>query len=352
VVVATALEAAVSGSVHLAAPRAISAAAAQSMRWALLRHGCAVLLMLSAWPALSATQVLVISGLGGEAEYAQRFEDWSANIAQHAATVEGSAGVTRLAGAAVSAQSIEAAIRSTAAKLKAGDSFVLVLLGHGSFDGNDYRFNIPGPDVTGAQLATWLNRIPASIPQLIVNATSTSGAVAEQWAKPNRIIITATQSGGERNATKFGGFWAEALGNAEADLDKDGIITAQEAYDFANRRVADAFKADASIVTEHARIVGKEAARFIVARLGGAAQFASDDELIALRAQQRQFEEQLGALRVQKSELTEDDFYARIEPVLVDMARLGVRIDARLVMLNGGAANSGASGERSSDAPR
>jgi hypothetical protein len=300
-------------------------------------------LALHASSAAAATRVIVVGGLGGDPAFEKRFEEWSTRIAERAATATGGSGsVTRLAGSAARVEAIDAALRTTASQLVAGDTFILVLLGHGSFDGSDYRFNIPGPDVTGTQLATWLDRIPAAVPQLVVNATSASGAVAEKWARPQRIVITATRSAGERNATRFGAFWAEALASEEADRDKDGNITAQEAYDFANRRVEDAFKADAAIATEHSRLSGNDPGRFVVARLGDAAKFGSDRELIALREQQLAIEERLDAVRAQKAQLPEDQYYTQLEPVLVDMARLGARIDARLAALgsSGGGANA------------
>jgi hypothetical protein len=283
--------------------------------------------------------VVVVGGLGGTPEFDKRFEAWASGVAEGAGTAAGSSGtVTRLSGNEARAEAIEAALRGAAAKAVPGDTFMLVLLGHGSFDGNDYRFNIPGPDVTGTQLLAWLDRIPATVPQLVVNATSASGAITEKWARPHRIVITATRTAGERNATRFGAFWAEAMSSEEADRDRDGNITAQEAYEFASRRVEEAFKADAAIATEHSRLNGKEPGRFVVARLGDAAKFGADRELIALRDQQRQVEERLDGVRAQKATLPEEQYYAQLEPVLVDMARLGARIDARLASLGGGSA--------------
>jgi hypothetical protein len=157
--------------------------------------------------------------------------------------------------------------------------------------------------------------------------------VADKWAKANRVIVTATRSGGERNATRFAGFWAEALTNDAADRDKDGSVTAQEAYDYAVRRVGDAFKSDAALQSEHAKLTGSNAGRFVVARLGAAALFASDSELMALRKQQNSIEQRLAQLRPLKTQLSKDEYYDRIEPVMLEMARLGERIDARLAAL-------------------
>ncbi len=126
----------------------------------------------------------MISGLGGEPQFEERFQEWSQGVAKASATATGDAArVHRLSGSEASREAIEQQLRKVAEQLKAGDQFVLVLLGHGSFDGNEYRFNIPGPDITGSQMLALLDRIPDSVAQLLVVATSTSGAVADKWAK-------------------------------------------------------------------------------------------------------------------------------------------------------------------------
>lgn len=296
---------------------------------------CALLLCMALpLPGVAAMQVLVVGGLGGDAQFEARFGQWSSEVARGMATAAGSPDrVTLLAGEAARREAIEQHLRRLATQLVAGDPFVLVLLGHGSYDGSEYRFNIPGPDITGSQLLALLDRLPAGVPQLVVNATSASGAITERWQKPGRIVVTATRSGGERVATRFGGFWAEALADEGADLDRDGRITAQEAYDFAVRKVADAYQADAAVATEHARIAGEGAADFVVARLGEEALFASDRVLAALQQEQDEAQRSVDALRAQKAQLEQDDYYARLEPLLLDMARIGVRIDARLAAL-------------------
>jgi hypothetical protein len=192
---------------------------------------------------------------------------------------------------------------------------------------------IPGDDLTGSELVTLMDRFQKGVTQLVVDATSTSGAIVDKLAGPQRVVVAATRTGGERQATRFGGYWAEALGSSDADKDKDGNVTAQEAYDFANRKVVESFKSDAAIATEHARIAGSDPGRFVVARLGAAALFASDAQLSALRAEQDGIERRIDELRVQKGGLSADDYYDRLEPVLVEMARVGQRIDARLAQL-------------------
>jgi hypothetical protein len=301
---------------------------------ALLRRLLLSTLGIGALQAHSASQVLVISGLGGEPQFEERFSDWGQKVALASATSTGDpARVQRLSGNEARRDVIEKKLQQLAGQLQPGDQFVLVLVGHGSFDGTEYRLNIPGEDLTGSQLLALLDRIPATVAQLVVVATSTSGAVAERWSKPHRVVITATRSGGERNATRFGGFWAQALTSNEADRDKDSVLTAQEAYEFTVRKVSDSYKADAAVMTEHAKLTGTEPSRFVVARLGPAAMFASDAQLIAMREQQAGIERRLAEVRAQKGQLSQDQYFDKLEPVLVELARLGQRVDARLAAL-------------------
>lgn len=311
----------------MAAAAALAAAVTRLRTGALLLAG-----LLATGSAAAATQVLVLSGKGGEPTYIERFGKWSESIARASATAAGDAArVQRLVEKQADRKAIQAALQAAARELGAGDQFILVMLGHGSWDGSEYRYNIEGDDITGSELGALLDRIPAQ--QLVVNATSSGGALADKLQNPRRVVITATRSGGERNAPRFGGFWAEALTSEAADLDKDGNITAQEAYDYTVRKVADHYKADTAILTERARIVGAEPSRFVVARQGSAALFGSDAQLQALRAEQDRFGQQLAEIKARKAEFSEDDYYNRIEPVLVEMARVGARIDARFAAL-------------------
>lgn len=303
-------------------------------RVALIAAAVLAATVLAATTAGAANQVLVVAGIGGEPLYEERFTQWSQTMAGAAVTSTGNKeSVVRLAGEGATREAITRELGRIARSVAAGDQVMLMLVGHGSFDGNEYRLNLPGPDITGTELLGLLEKIPATVPQLVVNGTSTSGAIAEKWARPHRVVITATRSGGERNATRFAGFWAEAMASEAADRDKDGAVTAQEAYDYATRRVTDAYKADAALLTEHAKLAGTEPGRFVVSRLGTAALFASDPELIALRRQQGGIEGRLAEIRPLKAELPRDEYYNRIEPVLVELAKLGEKVDARLAAL-------------------
>lgn len=286
-------------------------------------------------PAFAALRVFVASGLGGEPEYEKRFKEEAQAIGQ-AAIRAGAApeNVVVLTGQDTRREILRRELKAFVEKAERDDQVAIVFIGHGSFDGQDYRFNIPGPDITGREIASILEHLAATS-QLVVNATSSSGAVLERWQHPGRIVITATKSGGERNATRFAQFWVEALSSSEADRDKNETITAQEAYEFAERKVADTFKADAALATEHSRIAGGNAARFVVARLGEAPVLPDDPALAAMLQEQAGIEQQIDALKARKASLDADQYYDELEKVLIALAQLDRRIDERKATLMG-----------------
>ncbi len=52
-----------------------------------------------------------------------------------------------------------------------------------------------------------------------------------------------------------------------------------------------------------------------------------------MRDQQAGIERRLAEVRALKVQLTQDQYFDRLEPVLLDLARLGERVDARLAAL-------------------
>ena len=91
----------------------------------------------------------------------------------------------------------------------------------------------PGPDLSGVELGAMLDRIGCTR-QLVVNMTSASGGSRASLEKANRVVITATKSGNEKNATVFARFWVEALRDPAADTDKNETVSALEAFIYAD----------------------------------------------------------------------------------------------------------------------
>lgn len=280
-------------------------------------------------PASAATYTMVVAGLGGEASYERKFREYAAAVASAAEKAAGNtANVISLTGDAARAEAVRRQFKTFAGRMTANDTAVIVLIGHGTYDGDDYRFNLPGPDLTDADLARLFDELPAR-DQLIINATSASGAALERWQKPRRVVITATKSGGEKTATRFAQFWAQAVASDAADTNKDEVVTAAEAYAYASRQVEAAFKAETAMATEHARLVGDDAGRFTVARLGNAALVPENPEVAALLTQRGAIEQDLNRVKEQKSALAESQYYDALEQVLVRLATLQREIDSK-----------------------
>ena len=281
-------------------------------------------------PASAETYSLIISGLGGEPEYEERFREQAEKLAGAARQLTGTdAAAVVLSGAKADRESVRRAVRELAEKAGPDDAVIVTLIGHGTFDGDQYKFNLPGPDLSAAELGTLFDAL-RSRKQLIVNATSASGAVIESWKRDHRIVVTATKSGGERTATRFAEHWVTALTSLEADTNKDDIITASEAFEYATRKVESSFKAEALLATEHSRIAGEDAGRFQVARLGTAARVTTDPAINEMYAERVRIERDLDAVKERKASLPIDAYYDELESVLVRLARLQREIDAKL----------------------
>ena len=282
-----------------------------------------------ALPASAATYTFVVAGLGGEPSYEQRFREHAAAVAGAAVKAAGSAEkVISLTGDAARADAVKREIKTLASRMSQNDSVVVVLIGHGSYDGETYRFNLPGPDLTDSDLARLLDELPAR-DQLIINATSASGAVMERWQKPRRVVITATKNGGERTATRFAQYWVEAVASEAADTNKDQVVTAAEAYLYATSRIEASFKAQTSMATEHARMEGDNAGRFTLARLGAGEVMPDNPEVAALLSQRGTIEQDLSHVKEQRASLPDTQYYDQLEEVLVRLALLQREIDAK-----------------------
>jgi len=204
------------------------------------------------------------------------------------------------------------------------DTLAVFLIGHGTHDGEQYKYNLPGPDIDGETLASLMSAIPASR-QLVVNATSASGAVLESWLSEGRTLITATRTGGERNATRFGEHWTAALSSDEADANKNGAITIQEAFDFTARMVADSYESEGTLATEHPQLVGETTNSFNVALLEE--RVATTEELEGLLAQLDVLEGEVEVLRQRREQMDNDVYLEGLQALLLELALVQREID-------------------------
>jgi hypothetical protein len=282
-------------------------------------------------PAAAALHVVIIEGLGGEAAYADQFDEQVRALAKASRSLTEPANVRVFAGPAASRGAILAYFHALDGSLTRSDRLILYLVGHGSYDGREYRFNIPGPDLTGQDLAAVLNALPTP-QQLVVATGSSSGALLDVLSRPGRLLITATRNGFEKNATRFGAALAEALGSSAADSDKNGAISAHEAFNYANRRVQDYYRAQTLLASEHAVLQGAEDARFTLATLAptvaaGEGAGSAAGAPAALLRQRAALNARIRALEQRKGAVPAAQYSSQLEQLLLQLAQLQERID-------------------------
>jgi hypothetical protein len=346
------LAAAATAALTIAAPMPAPAAAPATMPATPARSGAPA-------RAVSALHVVVIEGLGGEADYTHQFDTEAQALAASAQRLvaagadadagTGAADVRLLAGAAATRSAVLAYFHSLAGSMHRDDRLIVYLVGHGSYDGRQYKFNIPGPDLSDHDLAAMLDALPARR-QLLVATGSASGALLQPLRRPGRILITGTRNGAERNVTHFAAAFVAALTAPAADLDKNGNVSAQEAFDYANRRVQDYFKQQALLASEHAVIQGAGGAQFTVgilqsaldadrgagaadgagpAGLAGAAGSARPEAAVPpeLARRRADLNARIRALEQRKATLPPAQYAAQLDPLLLQLAEVQDRID-------------------------
>jgi hypothetical protein len=286
----------------------------------------AMLLAASALPG--ATFFLTVAGLGGEPDYEQRFAMQATETDKLLRAGGGTdRTITTLKGADATKAKVSAALAKIAADAKVPDVVVLTMIGHGTFDGAEYKFNLPGPDLSGTELAGLLNKISASR-QLVVDMTSASGAVTQVLKKDGRTVITATKSGTEKNATLFGRYWVEALRDPAADTDKNETVSALEAFRYAQTKTAGFFTEQKRLATEHAQLEDTQrAAAFPLIRYGSAAAVVNDPAKKALVTKKEDIENRIDALKYQKDLMAPEDYRKQISALLLELARTQSEID-------------------------
>ena len=284
---------------------------------------------------------VIVAGLGGEPDYQQRFTTAANDLDRIFKSAGASARVYTLVGAQATATRFRDTMNTVGHEARADDDFTLILIGHGSFDGVEYKFNLPGPDVTGAEIAAMCDHI-ASRRQLIVDTTSASGGAIAALEKPGRAVIAATKSGTEKNATVFVRYWVDAFEDPSADTDKSDSVSAMEAFLYAREKTAAFYEAEKRLATEHAVFndVGhgepvREAGNgqgmllssFTLLRLGPSQLAANDPAKRALLDKKEELEQKIDALKYRKAAMDPADYKKQLTDALVELSKVEEKLE-------------------------
>ncbi|MDA0327392.1 MAG: hypothetical protein O2958_00065 [Gemmatimonadetes bacterium] len=326
-------------------------------------RACAALAVLCVGAAETAeaqgrTHAIIVVGLGGAAEYRDSFhaeasQIYTALIERHGLRAED---VTYL-GEKVEVAPEMISLRSTRANVlqvlgeialhaQPMDRVLVVLIGHGTAGGSEPQFNLPGPDLTPSDFQLGLMAFPTQSLALVHTGTASGGFVTP-LSGPNRVLIAATRTERQLNATEFGQFFAKAIAGEGADLDHDDRISLLETFLYARQEVERYYQEQNELLTESAvlddngdgvtshdaGITGPDgllAATFHIGSYSGTAAQTPDDPVLARLYEERiEIQGRINVLRGVRDTMSDDRYLEEMEPLLVELALKTREIRAR-----------------------
>ena len=239
-------------------------------------------------------------------------------------------------------ENLEMVCKEIASRSGKEDVVFAFLEGHGDYNGDEYRFNMVGPDPTGEELAAMIYSIPAER-HIIVNGTNCSGGGLAAMAGRGKVVITATRSGNEKNMTRLAPYFIDAFADNHADVDKNGRVSVFEAFQYASSKIEEYYEKEGSLQTEHPMLSengdakGLAAAEIdphgaLLSRAAyldlGSAPITADmsPEQKALAREVQSLEKQIDLLKSAKDEMTEAEYEKRLEALLVRLAQVQMQL--------------------------
>ena len=292
---------------------------------------------------------VILSGASGGQKYAEQMAEWrntlrSALVDRYgfsADNVRVFVDETVKTGEQGTAQNVRTMMASLRKQVTRDDLLVVVLLGHGTYDGDVAKFNLVGPDLTAADWNTLLAGIPAQL--VLVNTTAASFPFLEKLSGARRIVITATDSAAQKYATVFPDYFAKALQAASTDIDKNGRTSIFEVFAATSLAVKQHYEQRGQLTTERAIIddngdgVGRESeapgpdggvARLLYLDAESPA-VANNPELAALVRRRRELEADAEALKLKKGSMPQPQWEAEYEKLMLELAKVSREIKTK-----------------------
>lgn len=307
-----------------------------------MRHLLLILLLLCATLASAQVNradlnkfVVIINGAGGEPAYAKQFEEWTTQLKSALSDHYGFGAQQTTVLPRATAEDVKRTFAQLKTQLDANNVLFVFLIGHGSFDGKEAKFNLVGPDLSASDYNALLSALPTHR-VVVFNMASSSGEFVKTLSAKGRIVVTATRNGQESNATRFTGFFIAALNAKDADTDQDGHVSVLEAFIYANRLTADFYTRAGRLATEHALLedngdgVGHEKAEAGEGLLARATYLdsLSIDEAAAsaatgrLMKERTRLEGEIEQLIAHKQNMPEAEYDAALEKLFIELAKV------------------------------
>ena len=292
---------------------------------------------------------LILSGASGGPKYAEQMREWRTTLSSALVDRYGfTAGKVRVfsdetdkTGPQATAENVRRAIGELRKEMTRSDLLLVILLGHGTYDGDTAKFNLVGPDLTAADWGSLLNGVPGRL--VIVNTTEASFPFLERLSGANRVVITATDSAAQKYATVFPEYFSKAMSEASSDLDKNGRTSIFEVFEATSTAVKQHYEQRGQLTTERPIMddngdgVGRESeapgpdgalARLVYLDAETPAA-ANDPELAGLLRRRRELEGDAEALKLKKGTMSGPAWEAEYEKLMIELAKVSREIRAR-----------------------
>jgi hypothetical protein len=289
---------------------------------------------------------VIISGASGGEKYAEQMAGWRGDLRSALVDryqfkpefVKMFVDETATAGDKGSAENVRklfAELKKTSTK----DDFVFViLLGHGTYDGDVAKFNLVGPDMTAKDWTDLLAGVQGRV--TLVNTTEASFPFLETVTSKGRVVITATDSPAQKYATVFPEYFVKAMKEASTDLDKNGRTSIFEVFAAASAAVKQHYEQRGQLTTERALIddngdgKGREASA--EGPDGGIARIAyldsevvsvsANPELAGLIKRRQTLEQQSEEHKQLKGVMPDAEWNAQFEKLMLELAQVSAEI--------------------------
>lgn len=311
---------------------------------------CAAAVCLAAASATAEQRyALIVSGASGGPEYAQQYNKWTDELSKILASQMklDPANVIALAetprpDAAATAGNVRKAIAKLRVAVRREDLLFVVLVGHGTFDGADAKFNLVGPDLESSEWAALVAAIAGRV--VVVNTTSASFPFIERLAGPRRVVITATDSAAQRFDTVFPEYFIKAFQQESSDIDKNGRISIWEAFTAAAAGVRRHYQQRGQLATERPLLdddgdgIGKEASdpgedgalasrTYLDEAVPGAA--PTDPTLVKLLQRKTALESEVEELRIRRTFMPAAEYAQEFEKLMIELAQVSQDVKKR-----------------------
>lgn len=301
------------------------------------------LVSLMAAPAVAAQRyAVIVSGASGGEKYLEQYEGLRTRLVTLVADrlrfgrdhvfplgERPHAGVQLASG-----DNVRRTLAALARRMHADDLLLVVLVGHGTFDGQVAKFNLVGPDLDASQWAALLRPVPGRV--VVVDSSGASFPFLAALSAKGRIVITATDNPGARYDTVFAECFVKALEQAAGPAGSVAPVSVWELFTMTNDGVKRYYAQRGLLPVEHPMLddagdgFGKDADQpgtdpalaqnvYLTSDAGAASEDPATREL---RERRDDLLARIEQLKAAKGSMGAGDYAAKLESLLVELAKV------------------------------